>query len=434
MPHALIVEDDSDAAGIMAAFLATEGFSAATAHTLRDARKQLVLHSPDLVLLDLNLPDGNGMSLVSERELLGDSSVVLMTGQASVESSIQAFRMGAMDYLVKPVSTRHLQSLLGRLMLPAAAPGASPGLAHLVGHSAPMLRLYEQLACVADTSISVFIEGESGTGKELVARSVHDLSRRRNAPFLALNCGAISPQLIESEIFGHEKGSFTGADKAHAGFFEQAAGGTLFLDEVTEMPPSLQVKLLRVLESGTFMRVGSTKLQETDVRIVAATNRDAGGAVASGQLRQDLYYRLSVFPIAVPPLRERLEDIPLLANHFLAQTARREGRNKQITQQALDRLAQYDWPGNVRELRNVLQRAYVLHREGPITERWLPDPAAVPAPGGRIGFDVGTPLHVVERETILATLAHFGGHRERTAAELGISIKTLYNRLREYER
>ncbi|MGZ5846994.1 MAG: sigma-54-dependent transcriptional regulator, partial [Ramlibacter sp.] len=293
MGHALIVEDDADAARMMAQLVASEGFSAATAQSLGEARRQMALQQPDVVLLDLKLPDGNGMALLDETELIGNSEVVLMTGHASLETSIQALRFGAADYLIKPVSARQLQGILSRVMKPSVLLDEVRSLhedlhrtgrfGHLVGTSAPMERVYEQIARVAGTSVTVFVTGESGTGKELVARSVHDLSRRRARPFLAVNCGAISPNLIESEIFGHEKGSFTGAERQHQGFFERAHGGTLYLDEITEMPLELQVKLLRVLETGTFMRVGSSTPIETDVRVIAASNRDPAQAVAQGR-------------------------------------------------------------------------------------------------------------------------------------------------------
>jgi DNA-binding NtrC family response regulator len=431
---------------MMAALLGTEGFSAATARSLRDARRQMAMQQPDLVLLDLRLPDGNGMSLLDEQELIGNSEVVLMTGHATLETSIQALRYGAADYLIKPVSVKQLQSILSRVTPPSVLRAEVDGLnedlqrsgrfGHLVGRSEPMRRVYEQIARVAGTSVTVFITGESGTGKELVARTVHDLSRRRSRPFLAVNCGAISPNLIESEIFGHEKGSFTGAERQHQGFFERAHGGTLFLDEITEMPMALQVKLLRVLETGAFMRVGSTAPQDTDVRVIAATNRDPAQAVAGGALREDLFYRLNVFPIDLPPLRERREDLPLLVGHFLHEIAQREGAAKNASPAALERLAGYRWPGNVRELRNVLQRAYVMAAGDEIGDQWLPRdilarPLRHPA-AGTIEVHMGTPLAAVERQLILATLEHYGHQKERTAAALGVSLKTLYNRLKEY--
>ncbi len=447
MGHALIVEDDPDSARMMAALVTTEGYSAATAQSLRDARRQLALQPPDLVLLDLRLPDGSGMALLDDRELIGNSEVVLMTGHATLETSIQALRYGAADYLIKPISARQLQSILSRVMKPSVLQAEVEGLldelrrsgrfGHMVGRSAPMQLVYDQIARVSGTSVTVFITGESGTGKELVARTVHELSRRRGRPFLPVNCGAIAPSLIESEIFGHEKGSFAGAERDHQGFFERAHGGTLFLDEITDMPPALQVKLLRVLETGTFTRVGSTTPIETDVRVVAATTRDPVEAVAQGALRAELMYRLNVFPIELPPLRERRDDLPLLVSHFLREIGAREGSARHASAPALERLAQYDWPGNVRELRNVLQRAYVMATGSEIADKWLPRnqlvaPAALPRGAGSLAVSIGTPLAAVERQVILATLEHFGHHKEKTAAALGVSLKTLYNRLKEY--
>jgi DNA-binding NtrC family response regulator len=291
---------------------------------------------------------------------------------------------------------------------------------------------------VACTNVTVFVTGESGTGKEVVARTVHDLSRRRARPFLAVNCGAISPQLIESEIFGHEKGSFTGADRQHQGFFERASGGTLFLDEITEMPLDLQVKLLRVLETGTFMRVGSTTVQQTDVRLVAATNRDPMDAVQAGRLREDLFYRLNVFPIALPTLRERGGDVELLAEHFLAEVSAREGAAKSLSPGARAKLLRYRWPGNVRELRNVIQRNYVMTGGNVIGEEWLPvnaperEAMGASLSGDELRIRLGTSMAEAERQLILATMRHYNHHKEQAAAVLGISLKTLYNRLKEY--
>jgi DNA-binding NtrC family response regulator len=302
-----------------------------------------------------------------------------------------------------------------------------------------MHRVYDQIARVSPTVVNVLLVGESGTGKEVVAATVHELSRRRTQPFLAVNCGAISPQLIESELFGHEKGSFTGAMRQHRGFFERAHGGTLFLDEITEMPLDLQVKLLRVLETGAFMRVGSDEPFETDVRIIAATNREPMDAVRRGQLREDLYYRLDVFQVRLPPLRERLDDIDLLAPHFLAGLNASEGTERRFSASVVERLKQYSWPGNVRELRNVVQRAAIMSDGALIDQVRLPeDPnAAVVAPqrtadGPGLWVPVGSSIADVERKLIMATLESCGGVRERTAEILGISLKTLYNRLREY--
>ena len=468
MNHALIVEDDVDSAASLTALIAGEGLTVAVAHSLRDARRQIALQQPDIVLLDLRLPDGSGMDLFSDPQLVANSEVVLITGHASMETSIQALRLGAADYLVKPINLVQLQGVLSRVTKPAVLKAevadltanlASSGhFGQLWGRSAPMQRVYEQISRVAGTGVTVFITGESGTGKEVVAQTVHELSRRRKKPFLAVNCGAISPNLIESEIFGHEKGSFTGADRQHQGFFERASGGTLFLDEITEMPLELQVKLLRVLETGRFMRVGSTQSQETDVRVIAATNRLPMQAVAQGRLREDLMYRLNVFPIELPPLRERLTDVPLLAEHFLGIISAQESQAKHFNEAALAQLSAYRWPGNVRELRNAVQRAYVMARGATVDASWLPQSAAASAPragvpsreeeapaplprvadsaiepvGPALTLPIGTSLAQAERTLILATLRHFRHHKERTAAVLGISLKTLYNRLKEY--
>jgi DNA-binding NtrC family response regulator len=480
MPHALVVDDDIESARSLQAMIARQGFSVATAHSVAEARRQLSLQQPDIMLLDLELPDGNGMELMADPAVRANTEIVLCTGHASIDTSIQALRLGAADYLVKPVNHTHLRGLLSRLTKPAvlqtevdtlnANLDASGHFGHLWGRSPPMQALYQQIARVAGTSITVFITGESGTGKEVVAQTVHDLSRRRNCPFIAVNCGAISPQLIESEIFGHEKGSFTGAERQHQGFFERARGGTLFLDEITEMPLDLQVKLLRVLETGRFMRVGGTVSHETDVRIIAATNRVPERAVADGRMREDLLYRLNVFPLAVPPLRDRLSDVPLLAHHFLQLVSEQEGQKCRFSDEALHQLQDYPWPGNVRELRNAVQRAYVMAQGGEIDCRWLPRKdgaaAAFPAaPAGRSRFPAPPPLDEDSAPTPLddmlaqriasapeatitlpigisaaeavqaltvATLRHYNFRKERTAAALGISLKTLYNRLREY--
>ena len=462
MGLALIVDDDADAADMLAVLIAAQGFKVAVATSLSEARKQLALRSPCLVLLDLHLPDGNGLSLFSEESLLSNAQVVLMTGHATLETSIEALRLGAADYLVKPVNLDHLRGILKRVMPPRVLAAelqtwherlAQNGrFGHLVGRSEPMQRVYQQIERVAATSVTVFIVGESGTGKELVAQTVHDLSRRRSQAFLAVNCGAISPHLMESEIFGHEKGSFTGADRQHQGFFERAHGGTLFLDEVTEMPLELQVKLLRVLETGSFMRVGSGVVRNTDVRIIAATNRDPMAAVAAGTLREDLLYRLNVFPIELPPLRARPDDIELLCSHFLQDLAQKEGTPRRPTPAALQKLQAYRWPGNVRELRNAMQRAYVMAEGDWITDEWLPTngpdnrgngaftlpTGTLDQPGGRtaaaaVTLAPGTSLAQAEQQLILRTLQHFDNHKERTAAALGISLKTLYNKLKGYE-
>jgi transcriptional regulator with PAS, ATPase and Fis domain len=302
----------------------------------------------------------------------------------------------------------------------------------LVGDSPPMQRLYAEIARVAPTDATVLIHGESGTGKDLVARSIHDLSRRCGAPFLALNCGAMSPTLIESELFGHERGSFTGAAQRHAGHFERASGGTLFLDEIVEMPIELQARLLRVLEAGTLLRIGGESVIETDVRVVVATNRSIPQAMAQGRLRKDLYYRCSVFPIELPPLRQRPGDVALLAAHFMERLNAAAGTDKRLTPQALAALERCQWPGNVRQLKNALERAFILAGAGREV-RYHADVEASPPVALSMPIVVGTSLDELKRRMILDALARCRSRR-KAAAALGISLKTLYNRLNLYRR
>ncbi len=303
----------------------------------------------------------------------------------------------------------------------------------LYGSSTAMEALYRQLDRVARTEATVLLEGESGTGKELIAQTLHLASRRAQGKFVAVNCGAIPSHLIEAALFGHEKGSFTGALRQQAGYFEHASGGTLFLDEITEMPCDMQVKLLRVLESGRFHRIGGSAQVSVDVRLVAATNRSLLQAVQEGCLRQDLMYRLAVFPVRVPPLRERGHDIALLAQHFLDELNAQAGTAKQLLKQSLERLRDRPWPGNVRELKNLVYRAYILSAD--IVQIDAPDARAgmrTVFADGALNFHVGTPLADAQRELIMATLRHFSGNKRLTASALGISVKTLYNRLKDY--
>jgi len=445
MPHALIVDDDADTLEMMAALVAGEGCTVVTAATVQDAHRQIALREPDVVLLDINLPDGSGMELAQEVATRSENTeIVLVTGYASLETSIQALRLGATDYLQKPINVKQLQGVLSRLKRPAALHAeisdlraeyeSSGRFGRLWGRSAPMQTVYNHITRVAATAVSVLLSGESGTGKELAAQMIHELSRRCRNAFVPVNCGAISPQLMESEMFGHEKGSFTGANRQHLGFFERAASGTLFLDEITEMPLDLQIKLLRVLESGTFMRVGGSDLLECDVRVIAATNRPPMRAVAEGRLREDLFYRLNVFGIHLPPLRERREDIGLLAEHFLAEINRSEHASKHFSPDATERLASHHWPGNVRELRNAVQRAFVMAEGEVIDSQSLPAEPAPASNGNAVepAGIMGGSLAEVEKRLILTMLAQHNGHKARTAETLGISLKTLYNRLKEY--
>ena len=437
MPHVLAVDDDPNFLSALAEVIEGQGFTTQTAGTLRDARVLIGQRVPDIALVDLYLPDGQGAELLTGPELGAATKVVFMTGHADVESAVQALRLGASDYLTKPLDIGRLKSLLADLVSvqQAEAPEAEPvsvpqevgRLGLLLGASAPMQELYGMLNRVAPTEASVLLIGESGTGKDLAAQTIHLLSRRSKAPFLPLNCGAVSPTLIESELFGHESGSFTGADRRHKGYFERAHKGTLFLDEITEMPIDLQVKLLRVLETGSVLRIGADAPVDVDVRVIAATNRDPLKAVEEGKMREDLLYRLQVFPIHMPPLRERGDDILLLADHFLDQLNERQGTAKAWTEDTLLRLRAYPWPGNVRELKNVVHRAFIM-ADDEIAARCLPREVSEAAARG-LDIQVGTSIEEVRRRLIAATLDASGGDKRKTAALLGISLKTLYNHL-----
>jgi two-component system, NtrC family, response regulator AtoC len=434
MPHALAVDDDPNFLLALSELIQGQGFTTHTACTLRDARSQITHRAPDVVLVDLFLPDGSGIDLLKDLGQGTAATVVLMTGYADVETAVQALRLGASDYLTKPLDIGRLKEILagvgweepaGQEAAPVPKAYRASGLGLMLGASPAMLELYEMLDRVAPTDAPVLLIGESGTGKDLAAQTVHLLSRRSKASFLPLNCGAISPTLIESELFGHEQGSFTGAERRHKGYFERAHQGTLFLDEITEMPVDLQVKLLRVLETGQVMRTGGDKLIDVDVRVVAATNRDPLQAVRDGKMREDLLYRLQVFPVDMPPLRDRTGDVELLAAHFLGQLNERHGTAKEWTAEALERLRSYSWPGNVRELKNVVHRAYIM-ADAEITPECLPRPGAGDASSSdRQSFPVGTSLVEVRRWLIEATLGASGGDRHKAAAVLGVSPEAL---------
>jgi two-component system, NtrC family, response regulator AtoC len=444
MPHVLIVDDDLNTCDALQEIIAAEGCTSAQAHSVVEAREQIARQRPEVVLTDLKLPDGNGLDFLNDLNCRTGIEIILITGHASVETAVEALRLGAADYLTKPINFRRLKALLSRL--PRAVDlkseiGALRNELRRLGHfgemlgmSAAMQKFYNQISRVAPTEATVLLLGESGTGKELAAQTIHELSLRHKQAFLPVNCGAISPQLIESEIFGHEKGSFTGADRQHKGYFERASGGTLFLDEITEMPIELQVKLLRVLESGSFMRIGGNQELETDVRVIAASNRDPKEAVAQGALRLDLYHRLNVFPLEIPPLRERGDDIELLARYFLEEFNLAQQANKRLAPGAAAALAGYHWPGNVRELRNHIQRAFILADQLIDAALLTPTGLAPPPVGPTLSIAVGTSLAEADRQLIFATLDLCGGVKKRAADMLGISLKTLYNRLEEYGR
>ena len=445
MPRALVVDDDATFQTALVDLIREEGFDVDTASTLAQARKRLAADAPDVVLLDINLPDGTGLDLLREQEGSAGPEIVLITGNGTVDSAIAAIRHGAADYLTKPADVPRLRSVLlnvaRRRELRGEIGVLRRELRHLghfgplIGASPPMQAVYDLVMRVAPTDASVLITGESGTGKELVAETIHRLSKRKEQPFVAVNCGAIAGTLLESELFGHERGSFTGAARSHKGYFERASGGTIFLDEITEMPVEFQVRLLRVLETGTFIRVGGEAEVRFDVRVIAATNRPPEAAVADGKLRDDLLYRLGVFPIRLPALRDRGADVMLLADSFLQELNREAGSSsKRFTRQAAERVRRHGWPGNVRELRNAVHRAFIL-ADADIEPSHLPIPhAGAPELGieATLQVSIGTSIAEVERRMILATLAEYGGDKERTSRTLGISLKTLYNKLKAY--
>lgn len=436
MGTALIVDDDVDFCRMMATLVARHGFSTATVQSLGSARSRIAADPPDVVLLDMHLPDGNGMSLLDDPRVRSNSEVVLMTGLASLETSIQALRYGAADYLLKPVDLQQLGTILARVTKPALLQAKVADLHEqwqrtgafgpLVGRSGGMQLVHELIGRVALTSVPVLVGGESGTGKELVARTIHGLSRRSAGPFVAVSCGAMTEESVAGELFG-QGGEATG-------LIDRAQGGTLFLDEISDMPAAMQTTLLRMLETGSYPRAGARTV--LDVRLISATSREQPHAGATGALRQNLFYRLNVFPLPLPPLRDRMEDLPLLAHHLLREIGRAEGTFKKITPAAIQRLMQYEWPGNVRELRNALHQSYVMTTELEIKHPWLPRDAKWLPAGARArpaeDAMAGKTLAQVEREMVLATLKLHGNHKERTAAALGISIKTLYNRLKAY--
>jgi DNA-binding NtrC family response regulator len=446
MPDALLVDDDSSTLQALSELVAHEGFTPHEARNLEEARAQLRLAIPDVILTDLILPDGKGLDLLSELNGNTSTEVVLITGHASIDSAVEALRLGVSDYLTKPLDVGRLKSVLANAARTRELKREIRTLrttlrqlgrfGPLLGASAGMQKVYDLIARVAPTEATVFVVGESGTGKEVVAQTIHEHSNRRQEAFLPLNCGAVSPTLIESELFGHERGSFTGADRMHKGYFERATPGTLFLDEITEMPIELQVKLLRVLETGMITRIGGERPIEVNVRVIAATNRRPEDAVAQTKLREDLLYRLSVFPIHLPPLRERGDDVELLADHFLAQLNQQQGTSKTFSRAARQRLRTYNWPGNVRELQNVVHRAFILADEeiGPESlPAELGGTGPTEASGPTLHLKVGTSIAEADRRLILATLDQHGWDKRKAAAVLGISLKTLYNRLSTYK-
>jgi DNA-binding NtrC family response regulator len=443
-PRLLIVDDDPEGREALADLARSWGWEALDAPDGQSALSLALSWRPDAILTDLFMPTRDGMWLLRAlRAELPEVPVVLLTGQASVPLAVEAIRQGAYDFIEKPPAAARLQLLLDRALhrrtasrelellrgrLAAADPGGT-----ILGDAPATRALLDLVRRVATASASVVIQGPSGAGKEAVGRMVHDLSPRRLGPFLAVNCAAMPASLVEAQLFGHERGAFSGARERRPGLLEMASGGTLLLDEVGDLPLEVQGKFLRVLEERRVRRLGGSAEVEVDLRVLAATHRDLRAEVRQGRFREDLYFRIAVFTIDVPPLSERLDDVPLLAAHFAARLAAEAGRPPpKIEADVLQLLREHSWPGNVRELRNVVGGARLLGDGRTIRVADLPPELSRRGGAEEIRVELGRPLEEVEREYLLATLRRFGGNRSRTAEALGVSPKTLYNKLRRY--
>ena len=454
----LIAEDDAAQRVGLQQLVRSWGFTVDAAPDGRAALAAIASERPTIVLSDLVMPNLGGLDLlraIKEEQNDGDITVVMMTGQGTVESAVEAIKQGAYDYLSKPIDPQRLKILLDQIVERHVNRREMRALrrqlqqqgrfGRMIGSSRAMREIYQVIEQAAPTSTSVLVTGESGTGKELVAQTIHQLSPRAQQPFVPLNCAAIPDTLLESELFGHEKGAFTGAAARRQGCFELAHRGTLFLDEIAEMTSATQAKLLRVLQERSFRTLGGTREQKVDVRVIAATNVDPLDAVRDGKLREDLYYRLNVFGIRLPPLRERKDDLPLLVDAFIAECNERNRRSiRGVADRVMDAFHAHDWPGNVRELRNVIERATIVAK-GPLIEledlpplggvavggqTGGPRPAAAPgAPPAGDALSAGMTVGDAERRLIEITLAHTEGNKTRAAEMLGISLKTLHNKL-----
>jgi len=454
----LIVEDEPHALMGLAELISGWGYRTETARDGVEGWEKAVAWNPGIVVTDLKMPRMDGIGLLTKLSEEGSGmrsnlAVVVLTAMGSIELAVDAMKLGAYDFLQKPVDATRLRTILANatrqreteieLEVARRRLRESGVLGGLVGNSKMMRQIFGLIEQIAPSNVSVLITGESGTGKELVARTLHALSPRKTQPFVAVNCAAIPETLIESEIFGHEKGAFTGAVDRRAGCFELATGGTLLLDELAEMPAGTQAKLLRVLEERKLRRLGARTEQDIDVRVLAATNRDPDRAVAEGNLRPDLYYRLNVFHIPMPPLRDHMEDLPAMVEAMTNEMNLKHGRKVSgVAASMLDRLMAYDWPGNARELRNTVERAVILCVDGaPLDAGHLPpgfgsSQAAVAqsADASLIQVRVGSTVDDAERMLILRTLEATGGNKTRAAEILGVSLKTLHNKLKEYNK
>jgi two-component system nitrogen regulation response regulator NtrX len=440
-PRILVVDDDPGTIASLGRALAVEGYEAVTASSADEGLRRLSEGRVDAVLSDVVMPGKTGLELLEAlRAQSPDTPVILMSGQATLEMAVQATRLGALDFVEKPVGLdRLLLTLRNALRLDRLERESREAERYwrdevaLVGESAPIRELRRLIEKAAPSDVPILIRGENGTGKELAARAIHDLSSRRGRSFVVVNCAAVPADLVESELFGHEKGSFTGASERRRGRFEQAASGTLFLDEIGDMPPAMQAKLLRVLEDGRFTRVGGSADLHADVRVISATNRDVEGLIAQGGFREDLYYRINTLSIRTPPLRERRSDLPALADHFLAAACRRSHwRPRHLAPEAVDVLSQHDWRGNVRELRNVVERVLILSDADPIPASEVR--AALPSPGASTpgAVPLEGPLHALvedfERAVIRERLRTTGGHMTQAAKSLDLERSHLYKK------
>ncbi len=445
----LIIDDDENILFTLRMRLESLGYRVLTALDGLKGLEELEKESLDVILLDLKLPGMDGLDVLREiKKTFPGTEVIIFTAQGTIETAVTAIKEGAYDYITKPIDNQRLGILIEKALergeIFKEAKILRSQLRHfgkfdkMIGNSLPMQEVYRLIEQVAPSDATVLINGESGTGKEFVARTVHRLSPRRKKPFIAVNCSAITETLWESEVFGYERGAFTGARIRKDGYFELAEGGTLFLDEVVDMSPDVQAKFLRVLEEKKIRRLGGKKEMEVDVRIIAATNRSLEEAVSKGALREDLYYRLNVFTIYLPPLRERKEDITLLIQAFVDDFASKyEKKVRSVDNEVMDFFEGYQWPGNVRELRNAIERAMIVCDEELIQVKHLPPPFQTKRPlpyvNNAITVPVGSTIEELEKELIIKTLEATAGNKTRAAEILGISLKTLHNRLNKYE-
>jgi DNA-binding NtrC family response regulator len=438
----LVVEDDPSTRLGLTELVRTWGFTTESAANGEEALHHVTAFQPAIIISDLVMPKLDGLGLLRALKHETGIAVVILTAQGTIETAVEAIKEGAYDYLSKPVEPERLRHLLDKLVERGEALREVKALRRqlreqgtfgkMIGNSPEIQKVYEIVERAAPAAASVLISGQSGTGKELVAQMIHQLSPRAKMPFVAINCSAIPETLLESEIFGHEKGAFTGASERREGCFELADRGTLFLDEIAEMMPATQVKLLRVLQEQRFRRVGGRHEQTVDVRVVAATNVNPAAAISDGRLRKDLYYRLNVFAIELPPLQKRMDDLPLLIQAFLDEFNAKNRKNiTAVAPAALRLLEQYDWPGNIRELRNVIERAVILCDGAFVEPYHLPALVGTPVVDakGSIALEPGTTVQEAERRLILMTLEHTHGNKTRAAETLGISLKTLHNKL-----